>query len=215
MENLEKLKAERSELLNKYTISADADHIDLLLVEIKRIDTKIQDIKQLQLLEMVNGEQSRKRDLAKLVWDCEQPSEDITCNDGSLHKVKAKKYPKIQALQYARLKFEDGHLIEINANGHRFAMYKQKYEYKQPTTYTRPETFSEFLELNGIEAQDITPEAFAQFAQKLTQANEVLEKAIKEYDIVRSNLKTCQMQYIGLVSQSNKHLYIYEAKKQY
>ena len=94
-------------------------------------------------------------------------------------------------------------------------MFKTRYEYNKPTEYTRPATFGEFLELNNINAQDISGDEFADFAQKLDAATEKVKKAIEEYDQTRENIKCHHMQYIGLVNQSNTHFYTYEAKKGY
>jgi hypothetical protein len=210
MKNLQQLETERQELRAQINT---ATKLEPILVKLKANEVEIQKLKAIELLRNVNATQERKRILAIQAWNCEQPSEDITCNDGSLHKVKAKKYPILASIKYLSLTYKDGVTTEMRINGERFYMVKSKYEYNKPTEYTRPATFLEFLELNSIQAEDITAEQFSEFSQKLNEANKELEKAIEIYDKKRKELNVYQMQHIGLVNQQNKHLYIYEAKK--
>jgi len=210
MRNLQQLETERQELRAQINT---ATKLEPILAKLKTNEVEIQKLKTIKLLQNVNRTQERKRALALQAWECEQPSEDITCNDGSLHKVKAKKYPKLASLQYLRLTYKDGAYTEMCINGENFYMVKSKYEYNKPTEYTRPATFLEFLELNSIQAEDITNEQFSEFSQKLNEANEELKKAIEIYSQKRNKLNVYQFQNIGLVSQSNEHLYKYEAKR--
>jgi len=210
MKNLQQLETERQELRAQINT---ATKLEPILRKLKANEVEIQKLKAIELLRNINATQERKRNLALKAWECEQPSEDITCNDGSLHKVKAKKYPILASVQYLGLTFKDGTITEMRINGEKFYMVKSKDDYNKPTIHTRPETFAEFLELNSILAQDITSEQFAEFSQKLKEANDQLEKAIKLYSQQREELKVYRMQNIGLVSQQNKHLYIYEAKR--
>lgn len=213
MKNLKQLETEKSDLLNKLRNDFSLKNNETILTKLKANEVEIQKLKTIELLRNVNATQERKRNLALKAWECEQPSEDITCNDGTLHKVKAKKYPIIASIQYLRLTYKDGVTTEICLNGEKFYMVKSEYEYNKPTEYTRPATFLEFLELNSIQAGDITAEQFYEFSQKLKEANEQLEKAIELYNQQREKLNVYKMQNIGLVNQQNKHLYIYEAKK--
>jgi len=209
MKTLNELQADKIELIHKLCESKNPADI---LKNIKIIEAQIAELKTKELLTKVNAEQGKKRELARLAWEAEQPTEDITTNDGSLHKVKSKKYPKLSAIPYVRIDFKDGYTTQLNINGEKFSMYKTQYEYQKPTKYTRPATFLEFLQLNSIESENIDGEDFAQFAKKLNEANSELEKAIETYKQAREKLNVSQMQYIGLVSQQDAHLYIYEAK---
>ena len=212
MKTLEQLNQEKQNLRQQLNTAADPEQIIKLL---KENEIQMQEVRTAQLLSNVNHKQKHLREIAAILWECEQPTEDITTADGSLHKVKAKKYPKLAALQYAFCKFEENHLTQISVNGHKFYMYHTKYEYGKPTVFTRPETFADFLKLNNIAADEITPEQFAQFNARLEQANRELKQAIAEYDKKRHSLNVSFMQYIGLVDQNSEHLYSYSAKKGY
>ena len=212
MKNLQELETEKREL---HAQLDNRENFKEVLAKLKKNEAQITEVKTAQMLERVNVEQAKLREHARLVYDCEQPTEDITCNDGSLHKVKAKKYPKLAALGAYCLEFKDGRLTELKKDGKTFYMFRTKYEYGKPTEYTRPATFEDFLKLNGIQPAEITRAQFDTFEQELNAANEELKKAIEKYDNTRRMLDTYAMQSIGLVNQSNQHLYIYEAKKGY
>lgn len=209
MKNLQELETERKELHAQLDVRNNPMPIVAKLKENERQATIL---KTAKMLADVNSAQARKRELAAIAWECEQPTEDITTADGSLHKIKAKKYPKLAAVKYLYLSFKDGTTTELNINGEKFYMVRSKYEYNKPTEYTRPSSFAEFLELNNIQAQDISAEQFATFTQKLEEANAELKKAIEKYDLERKNLDVYQMQHIGLVAQNSAHLYTYRAK---
>jgi len=173
----------------------------------------VKNIARVKLLERVNREQSEKRELAAQVWGCERPETDITCNDSSFHSTKVKKYPKLAALQYARGKFEDGKLTEIRVGRETFRMYGTKYEYGKPTEYTRPETFEDFLKLNGIEPAPITIEQYNELISKAEAAHEQFQKAVKEFDRQNDALNLYRYNSIGLFDQQHAgHIYGFKAK---
>lgn len=209
MKTIEQLNQERKALIDTLGTSTERKNV---FEQINAIDAEIRKLNQLGLLDRVNKEQSQKRAMALQAWEAEQPTEDITTNDGSLHKVKAKKYPKLAAIPYFRAQFKDGILFEISTGRETFQMYRTKYEYGKPNTYTRPETFNDFLDLNGIQPETITIDAYLDFENKLNEANKALEDAIKEYENKRNELKVYKFQNIGLVEQSNTHLYKYTPK---
>ena len=197
MNTVEQLKAEVNALVMKKIHAKEA--------ELKVARTA-------ERLEQVNSKYDRRREYAAQVWEAEVPTEDPTTNDGSLHKTKAKKYPKLAALEYVRGTWKDGHLTELLVNGERFVMYHTEYEYGQPLKYTRPETFEEFLKLNSIPVKPISAEEYAEFSAKLTAANERLKAAINEYDKERKELEVSSWNYWGLAEQSNTNTYIYEVR---
>lgn len=201
----EQLIAEKRELCDKLN---GANH-DEILPLLKANEVAIKELDKIALLKQVNGKYSRLRDMALQAYECEQPSEDITTNDGSFHKTKLKKYPKIAALQYASAKWEDNRLLNIRINGEKFIMYRSKYEYNQPTQYTRPETFSDFLTLNNIPESDISIEQYNAMAEKLTQLNEKLQKDMEDYKRGLESLKISSLSYWGLTGQHNVNLYEY------
>ena len=210
MTTLNQLLAEREELRNQ---KMTPNNVDAILEKLKHIDAQIQIARTAEVLKNVNAKQERLRELAKRVWECEQPTEDITCNDGSLHKVKVKKYPIIAGTPYLRLLFTGTVNTEMILDGERFTMVRTKYESGKPNVYARPDTFADFLELNTIQAEEISSEQFATFSYSLDEANEELRKAIKKYEQKRKELNTWQMEQIGLVSRNDEHLYIYNARK--
>lgn len=205
MRTAEQVKAERSQLID----TMNGGNFKELATKLKTLETELQQIEKAQKLKSVNEKQARLRELAALVYDAEQPSEDITTNAGDWHKTKVKKYPKLAALPYAYGKWESDKLTEIRVNGERFQMYRTKHEYNKPTEYTRPETFDDFLALNSICPAPIAAEQFDQFCEQLEAANKELEAAIEKYSKTRAALNVSNMQYWGLVRQSDKHVYQY------
>lgn len=211
MKTLEQLQTERGELLDELRSNYNTTNCDGILKKINSLDSEITKIKTKELLTEVNRQQKVKREFAQQAWECEQPTEDITCNDGSIHKVKAKKYPILASMQYLRLTFMGNLLTKISINRHNFDMFKIDYS-TTPKTYTRPANFEEFLKLNSIRVNDITEEEYVLFSQQLKEANNTLKNAIKEYDEMRGKLDTSGMQNLGLVGQSHINLYEYTPK---
>lgn len=212
MNNLQELETEKRALHAELNTATE---VEVVIKKLHENEKKITALRITQMLERVNREQAAKREEAAKVWECEQPTEDITTNDGSLHKVKARKYPKLAALPYVRINFKDGHATEITTGRNKFYMYASKYEYNKPTEYTRPATFDEFLKLNSIQKEDISAKQFEKFSNELEAASVAVKAAIAQYDNKRTKLDCYQMQNLGLVNQSNTHFYLYEAKKGY
>lgn len=204
----EQLLAENQQLINSFDGKSRANVGDIMKV-IKANQAIIKELDKVTLLRGINTKYSRLRDMALQAYECEQPTEDITTNDGSFHKTKLKKYPKIAALQYASAKWDDNRLLTIRINGEKFTMFSAKYEYNKETVYTRPATFSEFLELNSIPANDITIEQYNAMADKLTALNEKLQKDMESYKEGLKALDIHSLNHWGLVSQHNVNLYEY------
>ena len=151
MKSVNELKAEISNLWNQLK----AENQDEIVLKVKAIEKQIQETRIIDRLDKVNKEQQRKRELALLGWNAEQPSEDITTISGTFHATKVKKYPNLAALPYCTANFEDGKIKELRINGVGFYMVKSEYKSGEPTKYTRPGTFAEFLKLNSITEKDI------------------------------------------------------------
>lgn len=199
MNTIEQLQATNRELMQD---------IPANLNKIRANDEKIKQLKRSELLTRVNNDQRRKREIALLVWNCEQPDHDITCNDGSFHSTKVKKYPNLQSLQYARAKWEEGHLTVISVSSEKFNMYHAKYEYNKPTVYTRPESFEEFLKLNNIMLADMTLDQLNDIEQRNQQAIDEYKKAIEKFDKTKAELNLYSLSSWGLFSQRNAgHVY--------
>lgn len=130
MKNLQQLEDERRQLFLNMDNEKNFSDRSTWVKKLKENERQTGILKSERMLAEVNRKQAQLREYAKQVWECEQPTEDITTADGSLHKVKAKKYPKLAALQYLRLTFKDGVTTDISVNGEKFQMVKSKYEYK-------------------------------------------------------------------------------------
>lgn len=180
-----------------------------ILEQMRELDKQLTAAKRAELLQRVNAEQTRKRELAAKVWACEEPTEDITTNDGSFHKVKVKKYPKLAALSYVHASFKDGKLTQINYNGEKFRMYKIQGNYNAPDIYTRPDSFADFLELNGVMREPLTPEQFTDICDKLKEAKEELQEHIKQYQQKLAALNYSALAYYKLIGQHAEHVYTY------
>jgi len=213
MKTLDQLETEKRELFVQMDKEDNFKNRMKWVDKLKENEQQQNTLKRARLLDNVNREQARKREFALQAWEAEQITEDITCNDGSLHKVKAKKYPKLASIDYIRIEFKDGRATELKINGERFQMFRVKYEYNKSNEYTRPETFEDFLKLNCIQPKDLTMDEFNEFAEKLNEANEVVKKAIEDYNNKRESIGCFQMQHIGLVTQQNTHFYTYEPKR--
>lgn len=186
------------------------DNFQKYLSIIKPLEAELKEAKIRELLARVNERYNRLRGMAREIWECEIPSEDITTADGSFHKTKVKKYPKIAALQYLRANWENDRITVFNYNGERFSMYRIKYEYGKPNEYTRPSSFEDFLELNLIPLREITIQEYKEKEEKLNEANEKLRAALKEYSQTRERLEIYKWNYWRLVGQHNLNEYEYK-----
>lgn len=205
----EQLISEKNALLAKL----NGNNHDEIFALLKTNENALKDIARAELLRQVNSKETRLRELARQAYECEQPTEDITCTDGSFHKTKVKKYPKIAALQYASATWENNKITRLTINGERFNMFQSKYEYGKETTYTRPETFADFLKLNNIAPADITIEQYNEICDKLNVLNEQLKQDIEKYKTGLQSLNYSSLNYWGLIGQHNVNLYEYIPNK--
>lgn len=210
MKTLETLKEEKTKLINSLKIGATGE--DEIFEQIRNIEDQIKQQKRIELINKVNREQARKRETALIVWNCEEVFEDITTENGSFHKTKVKKYPKLARLSYVRGTFKDGRIVELTHGGERFTMYKTKHEYNKPDQYTRPESFTAFLELNRIMLNEITPEEFNSNAQEIEEAKKLLEKQIEDYKTRLKAIDIHNLEEWGMITTSANHLRTYETK---
>lgn len=202
-EQIKQQMNEARELLNL------PDNFQKYLSIIKPLEAELKEAKIRELLADVNGRYNRLREMAREIWECEIPTEDITTADGSFHKTKVKKYPKIAALQYLRANWENDRITVFNYNGERFSMYRVKYEYGKQNEYTRPSSFGDFLELNLIPLREITIQEYKEKEEKLNEANEKLRAALKEYRQTREKLGISKWNYWRLVGQHDLNEYEY------
>ena len=205
MRTTEQIKTDIQNAVN----SLRAKDSETALETLTALKEELKQAERIKMLTEVNRKQATLRELAKTAWNCEQPTEDITTNDGSFHKVKIKKYPILASVPYLYAKFKDNHLTELSISGEKFQMYAVKYDYPNPNQYTRPESFEQFLELNSIQAEDITPQQFNVIVEQLEQAEGKLKEAVKQYETATKKLDVYQLNHLGLLRQSNERLYTY------
>jgi hypothetical protein len=204
-EQIEQLKKEISTLVN-------GNLTEEKLTKVREIEAQILDIRLKTKLDSVNAEQKRKRELALLAYNAEQPEIDITTNDCKFHSVKVKKYPNLAALPYCTAKFRDGKYIELTLNGHTFYMFRTKHEYNKPTEYIRPATFEDFLKLNSITERDIYMIEFKEMLEANEKINNEFKEAVKKFDSQKKELEMYFFSHIGLFKQQNAgHIYEYSA----
>jgi len=134
---VKQIKAESAELLNLLRSNYKQDEADQIVKKLNALEAEKKQVQRIETLSQVNMKFARIRGIAMQVWECEQPTEDITCNDGTLHKVKARKYPILASIPYLYVSFKDGVLLDITSNGEKFRMYSVKYESGKPNEYTR------------------------------------------------------------------------------
>ena len=205
---IEQFQARKSELLSQLRTGNHDEVMNLL----RQNEAEIKELQKIELLRKVNNKYNLLRSLAKQAYDCEQPTEDITISDGSFHKTKVKKYPKLAEIKYCYGEWKDGLLLTLRINGERFYMYKSTYEYGKDTTYTRPGTFEEFLSLNSIPQCEITLDEYNEMSVKLAALNDQLKESIQAYEDGLKSLKISSYNYWGLIGQHNKNLYEYLPK---
>lgn len=205
---LETLKAKKTELINGLRLDGRKNY-DSTVKKIRDIEKQEHELKVVQKINKLNAEQARIREYAKQAYEAEDVTEDIITNSGAFHAVKIKKYPKLASIQYCNPRFEDGRITRLNINGYKFQLYVEKYTSGQPTEYTKPATFEEFLELNGVLVKDITAEDYMNSFNRLQELNEQLEKDLEKYSNETKKLGIYSLQVLGLAAQRNKNAYEY------
>lgn len=207
--NIQELQREIENLRTALT----SENYEETVKKMQSIDKQIKAARAAELLRNVNSSQTRKRELARQAFECEQPSEDITTNDGYFHKTKVKKYPKLAALQYTSAKWEDDKITRLTINGEKFTMYQTKYEHNKPTEYIRPGTFADFLKLNHVSPEDITAEQFTEIGNKIKEANEEIQKQIEAYSNKMDSLNAYSLECWNLISKKAEHVYLYHTNQ--
>jgi hypothetical protein len=209
MQKIQELQKEMQNLRNALT----SENYEETVKKMQAIDKQITAARTADLLKNVNNKQARLREFAKQAFECEQPSEDVTTNGGYFHKTKVKKYPKLSSLQYASAKWEDNKITRLTINGEKFTMYRTEYKHNEPTKYTRPETFADFLQLNHISPEDITAEQFTEIAGKIKEANEEMQKHIEAYSKKMDSLNSYSLECWNLIHKKAEHVYLYHTNQ--
>ena len=207
--SLEQLKDLKTEAVNKLRIDYTQDKE--LIKTINAIESQIKELRIIEGLKAWNQKMTDHREKAKIVFDTEVVTEDITTSDGSYHKTKIKKYPKLAALEYCRGEFKEGLLLVIKYSRYEFKMYKSEYSSKEPTKYIRPETFIEFCTLNSI-PDNLTLQEYKDKVEALNVAHNKLQEAISEYKKETESLELYKLKYSGLFDQYQEYLYLFRTK---
>jgi len=207
--NIQDLQKELQNLRNILT----SENYEEIRRKMKLIDNKITALRKEALLKGVNSNQKRLRDFALQAWEAEQPKEDITTNDGSFHKVKVKKYPKLEAMKYTTGIFKDGLLITLIINGEKFSMYRTEYNAVEPEKHTRPNSFEDFLKLNNISKEDITLTQFEEISNKIKEQNEKMQKYIEDYKKEMEAINAYNLECWKLISRRAEYLYLYNTNQ--
>jgi len=209
---IETLKQDNQSLINQLRGGLNKKEYEPILAAIRANEAKLKTLQREQLIANINKDHQTKRERALKAFNCEIPSEDITCNDGSWHKVKVKKYPNIAALQYSSGMFKDGLLLYIRVDGHKFELYRESYNDKSVKEYTRVQSFEDFLSLNHIMPKDITIEEYNELNAKLEALNAKIKEQIEQFEQEIKNLNVYTFDVFGFLEQSKKTFYTYSGK---
>lgn len=203
-QQIETLNSEKRELINQLRGNYKESG---LLEQIKAIEQQVQELEFLRLIEQKNAKYSKLRETAKQVFELERPILDIFTNDGYIHKTKGKKYPKLNALEYARFEYKNGFLNSVWTNGEQFRLTKTIYKTGEPDQIEYFATFEEFLKENSIPLNDFKADELKQISEQLTKLNENLQNAIKEYKSGLNSLDSYSLEHWGLLSRRQEYLY--------
>ena len=202
--NIEELKTQHNELLAKLRNEWTQEGADELLQAIHNNEAEQKRLKIAAKLEAVNRDQSRLREQARIIYQVEDVPAEVACNDGTRHMTRVKKYPVLNSLEYARLTFnKDGKLEAVKTGLKTW----QLIAYNQTE---RPATFEEFLELNSVQAADITPEELNAVIKENERLNAEFKAACEKFSEGKSNAKISTYANLGLFQQRNAgHNYEY------
>lgn len=211
MKTIETLTQENNNLINQLRGSYKENKYEPILAAIKANEAEIKTLKIEQLVENINKEHQKKRERALKAFNCEIPNEDITCNDGSWHKVKVKKYPNIASLQYSSGIYKDGLLLSIRVDGHKFDLYSESYK-DSKKEYTRVQSFEDFLSLNHIMVKDITIQEYNDLSAKLASLNAKIKEQVEQFEQDIQDLNVYTFDVFGFLEQGKKTFYTYNCK---
>lgn len=211
MKSIEQLNQENQTLLTQLRSEYKEKDYKPILAAIRANEAQLKTLKREQLVANINKDHQTKRERALKVFNCEIPNEDITCNDGSWHKVKVKKYPNIATLNYSSGHYKDGLLLYIRVDGHKFELYHEIYG-NNTKEYKRVESFEDFLSLNKIMVKDITIEEYNELSAKLEALNAKIEEQVKHFEQEIKNLNVYTFDVFGFLEQSKKTFYTYSGK---
>lgn len=196
MEQVQQLTAQLRELVvNRFDEPDFQDKYNAL-------QKQIADVKRLEHYTKVKTDNDRKRKQAERVWAVISqglPNEDITTNSGSLHSVKAKKYPHLVAGD-VRIQWDETRNAYTKAAGYYTGHYIDN-----GLRYC--DTLEDFLSVNNIEPEGMTFERFCEVEAKAMQLNAELDAAIKHYKSEIDRIGAASMQYLGYFRQNDVRLY--------
>lgn len=213
MKTLEQIKAQQNELFNKLIEDKGKDPQEILK-QLKELEKEEKQARRQEAVNNFNRKYSALRDVALKIWESEyEAPADIVCNDGTLHKVKARKFPKLSALPWGRFKTEQELIIEVSTGGNEWRLYDVTYNgYEKPKTYTKPANFQAFLELNNVPVKDMTLQEYNAISDKLNGLNDGIKKAIDKYKQEVKDLGIYSLNYWHMADQSNENFYTYSIR---
>lgn len=212
--DLEEKKNKLNDLLTKIRSLPPVErrNEDFLISEIKNTETEILELQRNLFVKLLNEEHHKYRDVCKILFEMGQIPEEIVTNDFQLHKVKAKKYPKVleakEKLGFYICSCRENKVFEVGVNGKRFCLFPQ-YQNKDF------EILSEMLEYNSILTDTLTfgdyMKAVATMEENAKKVEE-FEKSIKESE-AKSGIN--KLFRASAVEQKNSKFYFCEEKNMF
>lgn len=209
-EKIENLRIEKTNLTNQLRGNMQERKESGIFERIKEIQKEIKELEFLRLIQEKNAKYSRLRQTARQVFESERPDINIFTNEGYIHKTKGKKYPKLNALQYASFQFKNGFLVSARVNGEKFNLCKTIYKSGEPDKFEYYQTFEEFLKENSIPVNDFTSEDLKQVGEKLNQLNSALQSEIEKYKQGLKSVDSYNLEFWGLLNRRQEYLYLSE-----
>lgn len=202
--NIEQLKTQHNELLNRLRNEYKQGETDELLQAIRNNEAEQKRLKIAVKLQTVNRDQARLREQARIIYQIEEVPVEVICNDGTPHASRVKKYPILNSLEYVRVNFNKHGKVETVKTG---LKTWQLIAYNQTE---RPATFEEFLELNSVQPADITPEELSAVIEENERLNAEFKQACEKFSQGKDALNIHKYSYLGLFNQhSAGHNYEY------
>lgn len=190
---------------------------DFSLENYKRLSKKIDTLKEekrviniSKKLDKLNADYKAKREFLKDFLKITLPVEDITNQDGTIHKTKIKKYPELQ-------NFIDKYDIRTMYYSFKINKYCVIYSRKFTTDFdivTRGKysdseedkylNFEEILQRNSIRSKNLTLKQFFSLESKLIEERKKIEKAVEKYEQKLKNLQFSKLRSEELISENRR-----------
>ncbi len=147
------------------------------------------------------------------IFDLDLPTIDITCQDGTIHGTKGKKYPELMKLQEDTwtiyMEYKDGVYESITVEGKKVRLMQPVYKTGEDTTYKPFAVFEEFCDFNGVSTKDISVKKALSNIEKIKAESEKMKKLMERYSDKISSLDGYRLNTIGALYQSSRNVYAY------